>query len=151
MMSHVHKPYEGREERPKAETMKRKPTLFFFQAEDGIRDADVTGVQTCALPISEEGMPYGVVLSLVDVTDRRRIEREREQDLRDALARFKVLSGVLSICASCKRIRDPETARWSLLEVYLREHSEAELSHGLCGECAEATRRQIQSEDPGTR
>src|SRR5436305_8111071 len=25
--------------------------LFFFQAEDGIRDADVTGVQTCALPI----------------------------------------------------------------------------------------------------
>src|SRR5215813_14029546 len=27
------------------------PYLFFFQAEDGIRDADVTGVQTCALPI----------------------------------------------------------------------------------------------------
>src|SRR3989442_6107235 len=26
--------------------------VFFFQAEDGIRDADVTGVQTCALPIS---------------------------------------------------------------------------------------------------
>src|SRR5690554_4070011 len=26
---------------------------FFFQAEDGIRDADVTGVQTCALPISK--------------------------------------------------------------------------------------------------
>ena len=25
--------------------------VFFFQAEDGIRDADVTGVQTCALPI----------------------------------------------------------------------------------------------------
>src|SRR5436305_4464269 len=37
---------------------KREPRLyflcffFFFQAEDGIRDADVTGVQTCALPIS---------------------------------------------------------------------------------------------------
>src|SRR3989442_8224688 len=28
------------------------PCFFFFQAEDGIRDADVTGVQTCALPIS---------------------------------------------------------------------------------------------------
>src|SRR3989442_5230301 len=28
--------------------------FFFFQAEDGIRDADVTGVQTCALPIYEE-------------------------------------------------------------------------------------------------
>src|SRR6266404_5572681 len=29
--------------------------LFFFQAEDGIRDKLVTGVQTCALPISEHG------------------------------------------------------------------------------------------------
>src|SRR5256885_16949573 len=30
-------------------------TIFFFQAEDGIRDYKVTGVQTCALPISEQG------------------------------------------------------------------------------------------------
>ena len=29
--------------------------FFFFQAEDGIRDRDVTGVQTCALPISVDG------------------------------------------------------------------------------------------------
>src|SRR5260370_39223919 len=35
--------------------------FFFFQAEDGIRDSSVTGVQTCALPISEEkiGKPVG--------------------------------------------------------------------------------------------
>src|SRR3989338_5826887 len=32
-------------------------TLFFFQAEDGIRDGTVTGVQTCALPISLPAMP----------------------------------------------------------------------------------------------
>src|SRR3989442_8179619 len=31
--------------------------FFFFQAEDGIRDADVTGVQTCALPISAVARP----------------------------------------------------------------------------------------------
>src|SRR6266496_6484634 len=31
--------------------------FFFFQAEDGIRDLYVTGVQTCALPISPPGMP----------------------------------------------------------------------------------------------
>src|SRR5690625_5638448 len=30
--------------------------IFFFQAEDGIRDGHVTGVQTCALPISASGM-----------------------------------------------------------------------------------------------
>src|SRR5690625_5901958 len=35
--------------------------IFFFQAEDGIRDGHVTGVQTCALPISEaEGSPLTV-------------------------------------------------------------------------------------------
>src|SRR3989442_2437799 len=33
--------------------------FFFFQAEDGIRDADVTGVQTCALPISKEDLEQG--------------------------------------------------------------------------------------------
>src|SRR2546430_9559737 len=33
--------------------------LFFFQAEDGIRDLTVTGVQTCALPISPLGVGGG--------------------------------------------------------------------------------------------
>ena len=33
--------------------MIRERMCFFFQAEDGIRDIGVTGVQTCALPISE--------------------------------------------------------------------------------------------------
>src|SRR5436305_3530565 len=36
--------------------------FFFFQAEDGIRDADVTGVQTCALPICFSSNKFGVVL-----------------------------------------------------------------------------------------
>src|SRR3989337_4473744 len=35
-------------------------SVFFFQAEDGIRDATVTGVQTCALPISRGASPRGV-------------------------------------------------------------------------------------------
>src|SRR3712207_8418197 len=37
--------------------------LFFFQAEDGIRDIGVTGVQTCALPISREVWPMGSLTS----------------------------------------------------------------------------------------
>ena len=36
--------------------LKVKGDIFFFQAEDGIRDRDVTGVQTCALPICEQGL-----------------------------------------------------------------------------------------------
>src|SRR5437773_6773253 len=34
-----------------------RQVVFFFQAEDGIRDRDVTGVQTCALPISDDEVP----------------------------------------------------------------------------------------------
>src|SRR5207249_8795200 len=45
-----HVPGLGRQQHPMAELALR---LFFFQAEDGIRDRNVTGVQTCALPISE--------------------------------------------------------------------------------------------------
>src|SRR3989442_2699291 len=48
----------------------RSACAFFFQAEDGIRDADVTGVQTCALPISpfssRKPSASGSTLVLVD-------------------------------------------------------------------------------------
>src|SRR6266498_2730862 len=44
---------------------------FFFQAEDGIRDADVTGVQTCALPISAgHGMVEGPGVAAAKVGDQ---------------------------------------------------------------------------------
>src|SRR5687767_15358764 len=38
--------------------------FFFFQAEDGIRDKLVTGVQTCALPISVEGLSESISFEL---------------------------------------------------------------------------------------
>src|SRR5437763_13884072 len=41
--------------------------FFFFQAEDGIRDTSVTGVQTCALPISPDDAAKGVKQTIIDV------------------------------------------------------------------------------------
>jgi hypothetical protein len=73
------------------------------------------------------------------VTERRRAEEEREKlivKLQDALANVKRLSGMLPICASCKKIRD-DSGYWKQIESYIREHSEAEFSHGLCPDCAE--------------
>ena len=49
--------------------------------------------------------------------------------------RMKYLEGVLPICASCKKIRDEKNC-WHQIEVYVRDRSEAEFSHGLCPECA---------------
>ncbi len=80
---------------------------------------------------------YTVILR--DITDRRRAEAEREQlicQLQDALAKIKVLTGLLPICANCKKIRDKEGA-WNDLEVYLKIHSEAEFTHGICPQCAQ--------------
>ena len=48
---------------------------------------------------------------------------------------LKVLKGLLPICASCKKIRD-DKGYWHQIESYIRNHSEAEFSHGICSNCA---------------
>jgi len=55
---------------------------------------------------------------------------------RAALAQLNTLRGLLPICTHCKKIRD-DRGDWSPLEVYVRAHSDAEFSHGLCPECLE--------------
>ena len=57
------------------------------------------------------------------------------KELQKALDRLKTLSGMLPICASCKKIRD-DKGYWNKIEAYIEKHSEAEFSHGICPECA---------------
>jgi len=56
--------------------------------------------------------------------------------LTEAMGRVKQLSGMLPICASCKKIRN-DAGYWTQIESYIKEHSEAEFTHGICPECAE--------------
>jgi len=66
-------------------------------------------------------------------------EKERKKliaELRAALAKVKLLSGMLPICAACKKIRDDQ-GYWNQIESFIREHSEAEFSHGICPDCAQ--------------
>ncbi len=70
--------------------------------------------------------------------ERKKIENEKEDvilELKDALAKVKQLSGLLPICALCKNIRD-DKGYWQQIEEYVRDHSSAEFSHGLCPDCA---------------
>lgn len=79
-----------------------------------------------------------VVRAMYYALERKSALVEREhliEELQDALATVKKLSGLLPICASCKRIRDDGGA-WNQLEEYIHQHSEAEFSHGICPECA---------------
>lgn len=87
----------------------------------------------------------GISIMFRDVSHRKQDEAEREQliaGLREALAKVRTLQGLIPICASCKKIRD-DHGYWRQLESYLREHSGAEFSHGLCPDCAEEVMREI--------
>ncbi len=84
------------------------------------------------------GRLTGRLLVLRDISRYKQLEQEREEliaGLQDALAQVKTLRGLLPICARCKRIRDDQ-GYWHSVETYIREHSEADFSHGICPECA---------------
>lgn len=69
----------------------------------------------------------------------KQAEEERERlirQLQDALANIKTLKGLLPICFSCKQIRD-DKGYWNQIDTYIRDHTEAELTHGICPPCVQ--------------
>jgi len=56
------------------------------------------------------------------------------EELRQAFDQIKTLRGIVPICASCKQIRD-DRGYWNQVEVYVRDHTEAQFSHGICPDC----------------
>jgi len=74
----------------------------------------------------------------LQIEERKKAQEEKEKliiELKNALREVKALSGLLPICASCKKIRD-DKGDWNQLEDYIRKHSEAEFSHSVCPDCA---------------
>jgi transcriptional regulator with GAF, ATPase, and Fis domain len=72
-----------------------------------------------------------------EIAERHRIEQQREgliAELQESLARVELLSGLLPICAWCKRIRSDD-GYWEAVEVYIRDHSRATFTHSICPEC----------------
>jgi ligand-binding sensor domain-containing protein len=61
-------------------------------------------------------------------------EKELQERVAEAVAKVKVLSGMLPICASCKKVRD-DKGYWNQIETYIRQHSDTQFSHGLCPDC----------------
>jgi len=118
-------------ERAKAEQRKH----FYFQHR--LANGDVQPVDVYSGPIEIKGKT--LLFSIVhDISERRKAEEAREMlilDLREALSKTKILSGMLPICTSCKKIRD-DKGYWNQIESYIRRHSEAEFSHSICPECA---------------
>jgi len=57
-----------------------------------------------------------------------------KEELENALANVKQLSGLLPICSHCKQIRD-DKGYWQQLDKYIGDHSMVEFSHSLCPQC----------------
>jgi PAS domain-containing protein len=77
------------------------------------------------------------VVVINNVTKGKTKEKEQEKlvhELKDCLSKIKTLKGLLPICASCKKIRD-DRGKWNEIELYIRDRTEAEFSHGICPEC----------------
>ncbi len=78
----------------------------------------------------------GVVINGRDISQRKQEEAGKDQmiaELQQTLANVKTLTGVLPICASCKKIQ--EAGNWQQIEAYIRDRSQVEFSHTMCPEC----------------
>lgn len=104
---------------------------LFFDSTPYVLDFSVGGVARAVV--------FGGVSVLVaSIEQHRRQAMQRlensNQTLHTALEEIKTLRGLLPICMYCKQIRTEEE-RWVPIEEYVRRHSEANFSHGICPAC----------------
>lgn len=127
------------DDRPSARALLGEETtdaLFAMEGFDGKRRL----IQISAAPIRDDaGIVIGSVSTHYDITDRHRNAEERERlvrELQTALKEIRTLSGLLPICANCRRIRDAGS-EWHSLEEHVRLHTDTEFTHSMCPQCTE--------------
>ena len=80
------------------------------------------------------------ILDMLISTYEAAIQKNRElertnRELREANEKIRTLSGLIPICAVCKKIRN-DNGYWDQLEKFISEHTDANFSHGYCPDCA---------------
>ncbi len=109
----------------------------YFNFKHQLASGEIKDVEVFSGPITigDKTVLYSIIN---DISERINSEKEKEDlivKLEETLSHVRLLSGLLPICASCKSIRD-DKGYWKQIESYIRDHSEAEFSHGICPECA---------------
>jgi PAS domain S-box-containing protein len=90
--------------------------------------------------LDANGVPTQFVAIRTEITARKQAEQDREhliEELQNVLTEVRTLSGLLPICAQCKKVRD-DTGYWNQIETYISKHTDAKFSHGYCPQCAVA-------------
>lgn len=122
------------EEQVRSERRPRRMIEFKLDSPDG---QAVWMEATFAFFRDEDSQPLGLVGVARDITNRKLSEEERENlitELQRTLTEVKTLSGLLPICANCKKVRD-DHGYWQQIESYIADHSETQFSHGICPDC----------------
>jgi len=104
-----------------------------------LKEGKTKYVSVNLIPHYKEDKVVGFFSSIMDITNRKMAEEERKKtitQLQEALETVKKLSGLLPICANCKKIRD-DKGYWNQIESYVEKHSDALFSHSICPECLE--------------
>jgi PAS domain S-box-containing protein len=104
----------------------------------------VRWVHSYAAAIRAQGKVVGYVGTIEDISERKQAEEQLKRfawqveqsnhELKEALNNVKTLRGLLPICSGCKKIRD-DKGYWNQIEFFIRDHSDANFSHGMCPEC----------------
>ena len=117
--------------------------LSAHESQDMVEKASITGVGSyLTKPPKASEIDRAITIAMARHTDLmayRRLNQkllQRTRELEEALDKVKTLSGLLPICASCKKIRD-DRGYWNQIESYIQQYSEAEFSHGICPECSD--------------
>lgn len=119
---------------PHISSIEQRRTVTFEVLDDKI---GIPLLVTCSPLMHDDGSPMGTVHVARDISEQKKESRLREElirQLEESLAKVKLLSGFIPICASCKNIRD-DKGYWKQVEEYIRDHSEAEFSHSICPDC----------------
>ena len=88
--------------------------------------------------LNDFGEVETVICTSKNITKRKLAEvalKKEHDKLLKALKEIKTLTGLLPICASCKKIRD-DKGYWNQIEGYIQQHSDAQFSHAICPACA---------------
>jgi len=104
-----------------------------------IKGQEKTFIVTARPFLNAQKEIIGIVESFQDITERKRAEDAKEElikGLQNAFEEVNLLSGLLPICASCKKIRD-DKGYWNKIESYISSHSRATFSHSICPSCAQ--------------